>query len=260
MTSNVSISRALPEDLDTVLDILDDAAKWLQERGIEQWPSSFSQDATWRTQRIRSYIEHGLTYLVRLGEASGPVATFTLSKAADPQFAHGWPDGPESGGYIFRIAVLRHAAGQDLGGVILDWAADEVARWGKLWLRIDVHRRNPRLHQYYERHGFQKVAEVTAPDLSVPGRTRGSGTLMQRPTRLTGKGSAMNVSSYDPDGTAALWLEASNLVASMKLENPPISDDAWNVALDQAARMLERHALEIKQANGMYFRTLSGES
>ncbi|MGH3889401.1 MAG: GNAT family N-acetyltransferase [Pseudonocardiaceae bacterium] len=83
--------------------------------------------------------------------------------------------------YIFRMAVARRAAGHDIGK-LLDWAAAEVARWGHPWLRLDVHRQNKELREYYERHGFIKVAEVTAPDLSVPGRTRGSGTLMQRPT------------------------------------------------------------------------------
>jgi hypothetical protein len=32
----------------------------------------------------------------------------------------------------------------------------------------------------------------------------------------------------------------------------------WNTALDQAARTLERHGREIKQANGMYYRPLTG--
>src|SRR4051794_27584140 len=95
---------ATPAELPTVLALLDEAAAWLRDRNIDQWPESFSSDATWRTDRIRAYIEHGLTYLVR-DDAGQPVGTFTLSPAADPQFAHGWPGGPGNAGYLFRMAV-----------------------------------------------------------------------------------------------------------------------------------------------------------
>ncbi len=252
---SVRIERARPEELGDVVKILDDAAGWLRDQGIEQWPDSFSEDATWRMDRIRSYVECGLTYLVK-DESGLSLATFTLSSAADPQFAHGWPDSPDLGGYVFRMAVLRSAAGRDLGNVMLDYAGAQVGRWGKPWLRIDVHRHNRKLQEYYERRGFVKVAEVTAPDLSIPGRIRGSGTLMQRPS-VEGV-QPMASADYDPDGTAAIWLEASNAVRKLKLTEPPSDSNAWNTALDQAARVLERHALEIRQANGMYYRALTG--
>jgi GNAT superfamily N-acetyltransferase len=257
VTPELVIQPAKPNELPSVLGVLDDAATWLRKRGIDQWPKSFSMDSTWRIDRIRSYVEHGCTYLVR--DPSGEViATFTLSRGADPQFAHGWPGGPDRGGYLFRMAVRRGAGGNGTGAAILDWASREVARWGRPWLRIDVHRYNSDLQRYYERLGFVKVAEVTAPDLSTPGRTRGSGALMQRPTGV--KESEMDKERWDPEGTAAVWLEAANLVFDMRLEKPPASEDAWNAALEQAARTLERHALEIKQENGMYYRALRGQA
>lgn len=254
---DISIEVAVPGELQAVLSLLDDAAAWLRKRGIDQWPASFSGDATWRTERIRSYIEHGQTYLARDKSSGRAIGTFTLSSAADPQFAHGWPDGPEDAGYLFRMAVSRSAAGQDLGSYLLDWAGREVGRWGKRWLRIDVHRHNQRLQEYYRRHGFDKVAEVTAPDLTIPGRTRGSGTLMQREVPKSQREMAEN---YDKDGTAAIWVEASNYVRGMQLDDPPRSATAWNDALEQAARALDRIASEVKQRNGMYYRTMSGDA
>lgn len=204
--SSISIAVARSDELPTVLEILDDAATWLHARGIDQWPRSFTSDATWRTDRIRAYVDHGATYLVKAHGAV--VATFTLTRGADPQFAHGWPDGPDSGAYLFRMAVRRSAAGQDIGTSILKWATGEAARWGRQWLRVDVHRYNAELQSYYEKRGFVKVAEVTAPDLSTPGRTRGSGTLMQRPTA---EGEAAMATRWDPEGTAAAWLEAADV-------------------------------------------------
>lgn len=250
MTGRLSIETARPEDFDDVLTILDDAAAWLRGQGVDQWPESFSKDATWRIDRIRTYIEHGLTYLAR-DEAGEVVGTFTLSRAADPQFAHGWPDGPDNAGYLFRMAVRRSAAGDGVGEKIMDWATAKVADWGLPWLRIDVHRFNRKLQDYYRRRGFEKVAEVTAPDLSVPGRIRGSGALMQRPA-MKGMVAMEPKLSFDPDGSAEIWLAASNCVRDMITDNPPKAPDAWNAALDQAARALQRHASEIRRANGMY--------
>jgi hypothetical protein len=152
------------------------------------------------------------------------------------------------------------------------------------------------LQEYYQRHGFAKVAEVTAPDLTVPGRIRGSGTLMQR---TVGLGDHMN-RYEDAEGLAAAWLRAASFVDDMRKAEPtsdnvwndaletaasaleqqetPIAAEAaavvrdakvadtatritnsWNVALQQAARALEVKASHIKQANGMYYRALTGK-
>src|SRR5439155_9931 len=66
---------------------------------------------------------------------------------------------------------------------ILDWASTRAADDGKRWLRLDVHRRNPALQRYYERHGFQRVGTlvrvVQANDGGQP-FTRNSGALYQR--------------------------------------------------------------------------------
>ncbi|MDM4721340.1 GNAT family N-acetyltransferase [Micromonospora sp. WMMA1363] len=251
MISDLQITQAQDHDLPDVLAVLDDAAGWLQGQGIDQWPTSFSRDATWRTDRIRAYIRQGLTYLVK--DQDGTVlATFTLTAGADPQFAHGWPDGPDAGGYVFRMAVHRSVAGRKIGSQILDWAGREVGKWGRKWLRVDIHRHNPELQRYYERHGFVKVAEVTAPDLSTPGRIRGSGTLMQRPAEI---GEVDVTNRYDSHGTAAALIEAATMIMQLRNNPPPPVDNPWNTALEQAARLLETEASRIKQAGGMYHRT-----
>jgi hypothetical protein len=61
---------------------------------------------------------------------------------------------------------------------------------------------------------------------------------------------------YDPHSEAAIWQEASAIVASLKTDAQPQDPNAWNTALDQASRLLERRAIEIRQRNGMYHRQL----
>lgn len=173
------LRRAVAEDIPTVFALLNDAAAWLASRGIVQWPAQFDRDDGWRAARIEKYVADGYTYLA--SDLFGPLGTLTLTPNADPDFAHGWPDGPDHALYVYRMATVRRAAGRGIGALMLDWAADRAARDGYAWLRLDVHRDNPALQGYYERLGFAQVSEIVAA--AEDGKTRGSGALYQRPSR-----------------------------------------------------------------------------
>jgi len=62
---------------------------------------------------------------------------------------------------------------------------------------------------------------------------------------------------YDPHGEAAIWLQAAELVMKLRRDD---ADTSWNVALEQAARVLDSEARGIRQRNGMYCRVISGQS
>ena len=176
----ICFRQAGPDDQVVVLEILNEAAEWLRLRGIEQWPAHFNT-ADWRSNRIGKYIDSGESWLVLVdGE---PAATFNLTDQADPDYAAGWPDGTKNALYIYRMAVRRKWAGYDLGTFILDWAEARAACEDKAWLRLDCHRRNRTLQEFYERRGFARVNTLitTIDDRGTP-YTRGSGALYQRPT------------------------------------------------------------------------------
>jgi hypothetical protein len=59
-----------PDQVDDVLNLLDEAAAWLQARGISQWPERF--ESSWVEEAIR----RGETRLVQVGGAIS--ATVTL--------------------------------------------------------------------------------------------------------------------------------------------------------------------------------------
>jgi GNAT superfamily N-acetyltransferase len=176
----LSFEQATPEDLPVVLDILDEAAAWLKARSIDQWPPRFSGADDWRTDRLAKYVDAGHTWLVSNCKES--MATFSVTNVADPDYAEGWPDGPDQALYIFRMAVRRSWAGRDLGAKILDWASIRAKVAGCSWLRLDCHRHNLDLQKYYEDHGFARVNTMikTIDDNGHP-YTRGSGALYQRP-------------------------------------------------------------------------------
>ena len=128
-----------PGQLADVLMVLDEAAAWLQERGIEQWPPRF--EPSW----VEAAITRGETWLVKVGGTVSATVTLDL---ADPV----WDGIAGSALYVHRMAVRRRAAG--LGAAVLGWAACAARERGREALRLDCVAANARLRAYYERSGF----------------------------------------------------------------------------------------------------------
>jgi ribosomal protein S18 acetylase RimI-like enzyme len=148
------IVRAGRADADTVIDMLDEAAAWLTERGIDQWtPGNFDRAA------LNEEIEYAEFYLVLPGgetDTSRAAATFSL-QWRDPDV---WGMVPEDACYLHNFAVRRAFAGQELGLRILDWAAERAAASGKTYLRLDCVAWNEPLNDYYRRAGFTYRGQV----------------------------------------------------------------------------------------------------
>ena len=104
--NDLSIRPARAQDTPTILSILNEAAAWLQERGIQQWPGSFEPVGLEPALGNRD---------VWLAEDDG-TAVGTISVTwSDPL----WPaDG--TAGYVHRLAVQRRMCG--LGTWLLDRA------------------------------------------------------------------------------------------------------------------------------------------
>jgi GNAT superfamily N-acetyltransferase len=100
---SAEISRANPADIDDVLDILNEAARWLSSRGINQWPTD-----GFPRELIAGDVSRGEVFVARRDRRA--VGTFTL-QWSDELF---WPGAAEAAGYIHRIAVRRDARGLGL--------------------------------------------------------------------------------------------------------------------------------------------------
>jgi len=143
----VKLRPARPDEIDVVLDVLDEAAAWLQTRGIEQWPARFERD--W----VMPAIERGETWLA---EIDGQIVASLVVQWDD---ALCWAGYPSDAGYLHRLAVRRH--GDGLGGRLLRWAERRAAAAGKTCLRLDCVASNESLRAYYERAGYEHVGDVT---------------------------------------------------------------------------------------------------
>ena len=73
----LEIRPAASKDVDTVVDILSEAARWVRDKGFEQWPDPFPADV------VAQAIARGELYLAL--DAGEPVGTVTL-QWDDPLF------------------------------------------------------------------------------------------------------------------------------------------------------------------------------
>jgi GNAT superfamily N-acetyltransferase len=150
---SVKIRLADPSDLPCVAGILADAAAWLNDRGVRQWPEyGFPEGET--LGRLR----RGETYLALLDDII--VGTISLDTSGEPFWS---PEEAESSLFIHRLAVVRAHAGRGLGKALLDFARCEAKRRGCKWLRLDCVGDNEGLKTYYKHEGFTLVKIVPLP-------------------------------------------------------------------------------------------------
>jgi ribosomal protein S18 acetylase RimI-like enzyme len=147
LLEDVIVRPAQPGDENAVLDLLGEAATWLDERGIEQWPRRFPVTS------VQRQIAAGRVLLV--GQGSHSIATVAVAESDTGLW------GPDIGPayYISRLAVARRASGANLGYRIIDWVSSKAAARGWPYVRLATASNNSALWRYYERAGFQHVAD-----------------------------------------------------------------------------------------------------
>jgi ribosomal protein S18 acetylase RimI-like enzyme len=164
VSRQLEVRRAGADDVDEIVAILSEAARWLISRGIQQWPDPFPRD------RIARLVERGEFFVALLD--GRPVATLALLWS-DPAF---WGQRPSDAGYVHALAVRRAYGGRGLGASLLQWAEKQVADAGREYLRLDCLAANAELRGYYERHGFTLCGETDVEDFTASLYERRCGT------------------------------------------------------------------------------------
>jgi GNAT superfamily N-acetyltransferase len=139
------VRQAGGEDCAVVVQILEEAARWLERRGQILW-----RDAELQPERIATEVRRGLYFLA---EASGSAAGTIRFQLEDPEF---WPDVPrDEAAYVHRLAVRRSAAGGAVSRALLRWAVEHTRALGRSFLRLDCEAARLRLRVLYEEFGFR---------------------------------------------------------------------------------------------------------
>ena len=143
--SEVHIRQAAVADAPTVLSVLEEAARWLRDRGIPLW-----FDSELRPEDIMRHTANGQYFLAEVADTAAGTFRFDLT---DPEF---WPEVPEGeSAFIHRLAVRRRFAGGRVSAPMLGWAARHARELGRDYLRLDCEADRPRLRAFYENLGFQ---------------------------------------------------------------------------------------------------------
>ena len=60
-----------------------------------------------------------------------------------------------------QLYTAADATGMGIGSKLMDWAMDQFAAHGADEVQISVYSENQGAHRFYERYGFEKVADIT---------------------------------------------------------------------------------------------------
>ena len=141
---SITIIRGEQNRASEMLELLQDAARWMESNGIKQWtPGQFNE------ADILHYFEEREVYLALQNDEL--IGMFTL-QFSDPQY---WgPRNDDSYAYLHRLTVARSYRGTGLGSQMLHYAADLAIQKGLKGLRFDTVAHNVKLNGYYQSLGF----------------------------------------------------------------------------------------------------------
>ncbi len=141
----ILVRPASEQDIDSVVGILQEAARWLESTGRPMW-----RDNELNSARLAEEVRAGSFILAETdGEAAG---TLKL-QPRDELF---WPDiCQEESFFVHRLAVRRVFAGKGVSAALLHFAVAKARGLGRRFLRLDCEEARAKLRRFYEQFGFR---------------------------------------------------------------------------------------------------------
>ncbi|MFC9242734.1 GNAT family N-acetyltransferase [Streptomyces sp. NPDC057136] len=139
-------------DVPAILDMLDSAVVWMNERGnTEQWGTTLYSQKPGGVARVERYTTENAPYIAELDGV--PVGALVLDSGPSPQMPIAPAEEPER--YVRLLVSDRRHAGLGIGAALLAHAAEETRRAGVELLRVDCWAGGGgELVAFYERNGF----------------------------------------------------------------------------------------------------------
>lgn len=149
------IRQAGDEDRSLVLHIKQEAATWLEEKGIYQWAGILMAQGE---DMVYKRVHQGDVFLV-FKEA---MAVGTVSILWEDPISWGETGRDGKAGYMHGLAILPRFNHKGIGKEIIDWASNYIRGKGKV-VRLDCMAENPRINQYYKDLEFKCVGVKELP-------------------------------------------------------------------------------------------------
>ncbi|MGW7194739.1 GNAT family N-acetyltransferase [Streptomyces chryseus] len=151
-TRDIRIRPGGPADAPVILEMLDSAVAWMNQRGnTEQWGTTPYSKVPGGVARVERYTTENAPYVAELGGA--PVGALVLDTGPSPQMPIAPAGEPER--YVRLLVSDRRHAGLGIGASLLAHAAEETRRAGVRLLRVDCWAGGcGELVAFYARNGF----------------------------------------------------------------------------------------------------------
>jgi GNAT superfamily N-acetyltransferase len=139
-------------DAQAVLDMLDSAVVWMNDRGnTEQWGTTPYSQKPGGVARVERYMTENAPHIAELDGT--PVGALVLDSGPSPHMPIAPSEEPER--YVRLLVSDRRHAGLGIGAALLAHAAEETRRAGVELLRVDCWAGGGgELVAFYERNGF----------------------------------------------------------------------------------------------------------
>lgn len=149
----MEIRKTNVRDLDTVMEILNEARRTIAALGINQW-----QDGYPTPEVISDDIARGRSrVMLRNGEIIG---TFAVLDDGEPTydriFDGHWLTGDDNRNYVavHRVAISVKSRGSGASGELVNYVCKTAAELGMASVRIDTHEGNAVMRRMLEKNGF----------------------------------------------------------------------------------------------------------
>ncbi|URN17405.1 MULTISPECIES: GNAT family N-acetyltransferase [Streptomyces] len=151
-THAIRIRPGGPADVPAVLNMLDAAVVWMNERGnTEQWGTTPYSQKPGGVPRVERYMTENTPYVAELDGV--PAGVVVLDSGPSPLMPIAPAGEPER--YVRLLVSDRRHAGLGIGARLLARAAEETRRAGVKLLRVDCWAGGGgELVAFYERNGF----------------------------------------------------------------------------------------------------------
>lgn len=150
----MKIELAKENEIPKILEIIKERCDWFEKNEIDQWGRWYYEEL-YDEKYFKKMMKKYLLYVVKKEEEI--VGVFLLK--TDDDKIH-WND-QEKSYYLWHLVTKIGHPG--LGEEILEFI-ENLAKENKIkYLRLECMRSNPKINEYYEKHGFQNKGEGDEP-------------------------------------------------------------------------------------------------
>ncbi|SHJ74629.1 Ribosomal protein S18 acetylase RimI [Anaerocolumna jejuensis DSM 15929] len=149
----MKIERAVFEDLDEIVNILDEVTLKLLDEGIQQWKYP------WYKENVKKELDY--QYVVR--KENNIIAVFSIRPLGKNNFME---EAGDRDYYLYRIAIMPEFQGKKIGEAILQYVR-KLCRKDKLNIYLDCYAGNDKLRKFYKKEGFYEVGNFSEKDYNI---------------------------------------------------------------------------------------------